>query len=104
MRPGMTKRVALGTGYIRLATIYDSEYGDAILSMDGQEKANQAYITITSNNADIAYGTSMPTTVGHTLASGDSMVMANSEFIKRAWMRNTTAGSVGYVVITPIFE
>lgn len=104
MRPGTTKAVNLGTGYERLATLYDATMNDAILSTDGNEKANQALITITAANADIAYGSSLPTIVGHKIPSDSSMTMGNSEFIKRAWLRNTTAGSVAVCSITPIFE
>ena len=101
MRPGTTKTVALGTGYQRLATIYDSTLGDAIKSPDGTEIANQAFISITTQAAEIAYGATMPVVAGHPLAAGDSMTMGNQEYIKRAWLRGTSGA---LLMITPIFE
>ena len=101
MRPGVTKAVSLGTGYQRLATLYDSAFAETIYSADGNEVANQILISIITQAGEIAYGTTMPTVAGHPLASGDSITMTNQEFIRRAWLRGVS-GAV--LLITPIFE
>ena len=101
MRPGTTKTVALGTGYKRLATLYDSAFGDAIKSPNGNEVANQAFISITTQAAEIACGSTMPVVASHPLAAGDSMTMGNQEYIKKAWLRGTS-GAI--LIITPIYE
>ena len=101
MRPGTTKTYALTTGYQRLATLYDSSFGDAIKSPDGAEVANQALISIITQAAEIAFGSTMPVVAGHPLAAGDSLTMANQAYIKMAWLRGTS-GAV--LIISPIFE
>lgn len=102
MRPGTTKAVTLGGGYQRLATLYDSAFTDTIKSADGNEVANQVLLAITTQSAEIAYGTTMPVVSGHPLTAGDSITLGNQEFIKRAWLRYSTSGSI--VIITPIYE
>lgn len=101
MRPGTTKAVSLGTGYQRLATLYDATFTDAIKSADGNETANQALISIITQAAEIAYGPTLPVVAGHPLAAGDAMTMGNQDFIKKAWLRGTS-GAV--LIVTPIFE
>jgi hypothetical protein len=98
MRPGTTKYKALTTAYQRLATLYDAAFGDAII--DGAT-ANQCFLSVTTQAAEVAYGTSMPTGAGHPLAAGDHHTMGNQEFIKQAWLRGTS-GAI--LIITPIFE
>jgi hypothetical protein len=100
MRPGNTKSVALGASYQRLATLYDSSFTGEI--KDGPEAANQALLSIITQGAEIAYGTTQPVVSGHPLAAGDSLTMGNLELIRRAWLRYTTTGSI--LVITPIYE
>jgi len=101
MRPGTTKSKTLTLGYQRLATLYDSNYTDAIKSDDGKEVANQVLITNITAAAEVAYGTEMPVVAGHLMATGDSMTMNNQEYIKRAWVRGA---ATAVLIITPIFE
>lgn len=101
MRPGTTKAVALTTGYQRLATIYDSSFGDAILAPDGKEVANKVFISIITQAGEIAYGPTMPVVAGHPMAAGDSITMDNQAYIQLAWLRGVS-GAVA--IITPLFE
>jgi len=81
--------------------MYDSAFGDAIKSPDGKEVANQVFISVITQAGEIAYGDSVPDTAGHPLAAGDSMTMANQEYIKLAWLRGTS-GAI--LIISPIYE
>lgn len=101
MRPGTTKTYTLATSYQRLATMYDSSFGDAIKSPDGTEVANQVFISIITQAGEVAYGDTMPVVSGHPIAAGDSMLMDNQEYIKKAWVRGTS-GAI--LIISPIFE
>jgi hypothetical protein len=101
MRPGTTKTAALTTGYQRLATLYGSDFSDAIKSPDGKEVANQVFISVITQAGEIAYGESLPVVAGHPLAAGDSMTMGNQGFTAQAWLRGTS-GAI--LIITPTFE
>lgn len=101
MRPETTKVVTLTASYQRLATLYNETFSDAIKSPDLAEIANGALVSAITQGAEIAFGLSQPTSSGHPIAAGDSMIMANQEFIKRAWVRYATNGAI--LIITPNF-
>jgi hypothetical protein len=104
MRPGNTKNITLSDGWQRFATLCGSSDGDFIASADGTEKANQIWLSATTYAAEISFAVTMPSINGHPMAVGDSITFGNMEFIKRAWMRNGTAGSNSVVIVTPIYE
>jgi hypothetical protein len=101
MRPGTTKTYALTTGYQRLATMYDESFTDVIKSADDAEVANNVLISVITQAAELAFGTSMPVVAGHPLAAGDGYTFTNQEYIKRAWLRGTS-GAI--LIITPTYE
>jgi hypothetical protein len=103
MRPGQTRNATLTAGYQRLGTLYDESQIDVIKSMDGQEIANSCTLTIKTADAQIAFGSSMPTVVGHTIAAGDTLDMGNQSYINRAWIRND-GSTAAVLIMTPRFD
>lgn len=102
-RPGNTKTATVGDGWQRLATLYDSAFSDTIEF--GGIRANRLWLSISTQAAKIAYADTMPAlATGHPLADGDSLLVDNQDWIKKAWLKNSAAGSAATVIITPIYE
>jgi hypothetical protein len=100
--PGVTKAISLGTPWQQLGTLYNSDYPTEL--KEGTSIAAGCWLYIDANDAEVCFADSLPSlSKGHVLAAGDSTIWGNAAWIKRAWLRNKTAGSVAVLVVTPTF-
>lgn len=101
--PGITKTITLSNAWQRLGALYDSNYPDKLV--EGAMVANGCFLYAATNGFEIAYADNTPSggvSKGHAYAEGDSLIADNSLWVKRAWLRNSTADSNAVVAVTPV--
>jgi hypothetical protein len=107
--PGTTFAVSLSDAWQDLAVLYMNDANAQTIQMSAgpgnpPNVAIAVLLSAVTNGAQIAFSKQMPDFAGHPLNANDTQRYAGTDWIKNAWVKNLTAGSVAVLIITPEFQ
>ena len=98
--PGTTKTATCSNDYQQIGALFG---GDSPNIMEDGRKADGVMIAVITYGADIAYGRTQPSVVGHPMPAGSDLSWTSREALNKMWVRNNAAGSNAGLIITPLF-